>query len=60
MFFFKNKHEMKLEEMRNKKVDNRMIDHTFKPKISNIAQQLGKRTIEDLYVYQLLILELEV
>lgn len=51
---------MKLEEMRNKKVDNRMIDHTFKPKISNIAQQLGKRTIEDLYVYQLLILELEV
>jgi hypothetical protein len=50
MFLFKNKHEVKMEEMRNRKVDHRMNDYTFKPKLSMIAQQVGRRTVEDLYV----------
>jgi len=50
MFFFKNKHESKIEDMRNSKIDARLNDYTFKPKLSKIAQQVGKRTVEDLYV----------
>lgn len=50
MFLFKNKHEVKLEEMRNKKTDIRTQDYPFKPKLGKSASQQSRRTIEDLYV----------
>src|SRR5574343_424978 len=50
MSLFRNKHEIKMEEMRNRRVDHRMNDFTFKPKLSKIAEQVGKRTVQDLYV----------
>ena len=50
MYYFKNKQEAKLDEMRTKKVDNHLNDFTFKPKLSHKAKLLGKRTIDDLYV----------
>jgi len=49
MFHSKTKHESKLDEMRNKKADNYIYDYTFKPKLSEIAKQVGKRTVSHLY-----------
>lgn len=49
-----------MEEMRNRRVDHRMNDFTFKPKLSKIAEQVGKRTVQDLYVNRGINVELEV
>jgi hypothetical protein len=50
MTYFKNKYDMNMEERKNKKADSKLNEYTFKPKLSKIAQQVGKRSISDLYV----------
>jgi|LauGreDrversion4_2_1035121.scaffolds.fasta_scaffold57795_3 hypothetical protein len=52
MSYFKNKYDMNMEERKNKKADSKLNEYTFKPKLSKIAQRIGKRTISDLYVYK--------
>jgi len=49
MYYFKDKKEGRMEEMRNKKADNYIYDYPFKPKLSEIAKRVGKRTVDDLY-----------
>ncbi len=51
MSYFKNKYDMNMEERKTKKADSKLNEYTFKPKLSKIAQQIGKRTISDLYVF---------
>jgi len=48
MSYYKNKHEVKLEEMKGKKINSFIGDFTFKPKLSEIAKRVGKRTVDDL------------
>ena len=48
--YYKNKYEMNMEEKKNKKSEMKITDYTFKPKLSKVAQLVGKRTVEDLYV----------
>lgn len=50
MSYFKNKYDMNMEEMKNKRADSKLSEYTFKPKLSRIAEQVGKRTVNDLYV----------
>lgn len=50
MYYYKNKQEVRLDEMRSKKVDNHLNEFTFQPKVSQRSKNIGKRTVDDLYV----------
>jgi hypothetical protein len=47
--YFKQKQEKKLEEIRKSIVDPSSIEYTFKPQLSDLAQNM-KRNLNDLFV----------
>lgn len=54
MNFHKIKVENKIKDLKSKKVDANETECSFKPKITEKAQKVGKRTIDNLYVSMLL------
>ena len=48
--FFKNKHDSKIEDLRSKNIEAKLVSYTFYPQVSEKAKSIGKRTVDDLIV----------
>lgn len=50
MNYLKTKTENKIKDLRSKKVDNSETECSFQPKLTDKAKNMGKRTVDNLYV----------
>ena len=50
MVYYKAKQEEKIRELKDKKVDNTLVDCTHQPKLTEMAKKMKKRTVSNLLV----------